>query len=217
MKVMIFVVGCGECMWLIILYMFKLLIEVVGVLLIECQLLVLCQVGVDDWVINYVWFGEQIEVYFGDGLCLGGWIVYFLEGELLEIGGGIFCVLLLFGEQLFLLFNGDVWSDFDYFWLYFVDGDLVYLVLVDNLVYYFVGDFYLDVGGWVGEICEVGGNFIYSGIVVLYFVLFEGCQLGVFKLVLLLCKVIVVGWVSGEYYCGQWVDVGIYECLVEVE
>ena len=164
--------------------------------LIERQLLALRQAGVDDWVINHAWLGEQIEAYLGDGSRLGGRIAYSPEGEPLETGGGIFRALPLLGEQPFLLLNGDVWSDFDYSRLHLADGDLAHLVLVDNPAHHPAGDFHLDAGGRVGETREAGGNLTYSGIAVLHPALFEGCQPGAFKLAPLLRKAIAAGRVS---------------------
>ena len=171
--------------------------------LIERQLLALRQAGVDDWVINHAWLGEQIEAYLGDGSRLGGRIAYSPEGEPLETGGGIFRALPLLGEQPFLLLNGDVWSDFDYSRLHLADGDLAHLVLVDNPAHHPAGDFHLDAGGRVGETREAGGNLTYSGIAVLHPALFEGCQPGAFKLAPLLRKAIAAGRVSGEHYRGH--------------
>lgn len=158
MKVMILAAGRGERMRPTTLHTPKPLIEAAGVPLIERQLLALRQAGVDDWVINHAWLGEQIEAYLGDGSRLGGRIAYSPEGEPLETGGGIFRALPLLGEQPFLLLNGDVWSDFDYSRLHLADGDLAHLVLVDNPAHHPAGDFHLDAGGRVGETREAGGN-----------------------------------------------------------
>ncbi len=128
MKAMILAAGRGERMRPTTLHTPKPLIEAAGVPLIERQLLALRQAGVDDWVINHAWLGEQIEAYLGDGSRLGGRIAYSPEGEPLETGGGIFRALPLLGEQPFLLLNGDVWSDFDYSRLHLADGDLAHLV-----------------------------------------------------------------------------------------
>ncbi|MGV8332342.1 N-acetylmuramate alpha-1-phosphate uridylyltransferase, partial [Pseudomonas aeruginosa] len=90
MKAMILAAGRGERMRPTTLHTPKPLIEAAGVPLIERQLLALRQAGVDDWVINHAWLGEQIEAYLGDGSRLGGRIAYSPEGEPLETGGGIF-------------------------------------------------------------------------------------------------------------------------------
>lgn len=217
MKAMILAAGRGERMRPTTLHTPKPLIEAAGVPLIERQLLALRQAGVDDWVINHAWLGEQIEAYLGDGSRLGGRIAYSPEGEPLETGGGIFRALPLLGEQPFLLLNGDVWSDFDYSRLHLADGDLAHLVLVDNPAHHPAGDFHLDASGRVGETREAGGNLTYSGIAVLHPALFEGCQPGAFKLAPLLRKAIAAGRVSGEHYRGQWVGVGTHERLAEVE
>ncbi|HCA5793168.1 N-acetylmuramate alpha-1-phosphate uridylyltransferase [Pseudomonas aeruginosa] len=217
MKAMILAAGRGERMRPTTLHTPKPLIEAAGVPLIERQLLALRQAGVDDWVINHAWLGEQIEAYLGDGSRLGGRIAYSPEGEPLETGGGIFRALPLLGEQPFLLLNGDVWSDFDYSRLHLADGDLAHLVLVDNPAHHPAGDFHLDAGGRVGETREAGSNLTYSGIAVLHPALFEGCQPGAFKLAPLLRKAIAAGRVSGEHHRGQWVDVGTHERLAEVE
>lgn len=115
MKVFIFVVGCGECMCLLIDYMFKLLLMVGGKLFIVWYLECLVVVGFWEIVINYVYFGEQIKLVLGDGRQWGLNIQYLLELlGVLEIVGGIVIVLLLFGDEVFLVVNGDIYCDWDF-------------------------------------------------------------------------------------------------------
>lgn len=155
MKVMVLVVGWGERMGELIWNCLKLLFKIVWKLLLQYYLECFVVVGFDDVVVNVFYWVEDIEDF------LQGWYddwmqVYFvIELELLEIGGGIYNVLILLGEQLFLVINGDVWID--YFLVFIVQkscefvliNDLVCLILVGNFDYNIGGDFVLIVEGWV--------------------------------------------------------------------
>lgn len=225
MKVLVFVVGFGECMCLLILYIFKLLLEVVGKLLIVWYLECLVVFGVCEVVVNIVWLVEQFLVILGDGSQWGLCLYFFYEGQiLLEIGGGIFNVLLVLGDVLFLVVNGDIWIDFDFVILLCELQGQVYLVLVDNLVQYLNGDYWLDVQGLLYYDC-VGLCLIYVGIGVYCFLIVVdwcvviGDVLGSewlllrFLVVLLQKYFMVQGLMIGQYYCGCWIDVGIVDCL----
>lgn len=196
--VLIFVVGLGECMCLFIDCMFKLLLVVGGKLLIVWYLEKFVVIGVNYVVINILYLVEQFFEVLGDGLCWGLCICYVYEGFiLLEIGGGMFNVLLLLGFEFFLVINGDIWIDFDFVSLFVELYGVVQLVMVDNFVYYFVGDFILDESGCLYDVGEL--KFIFVGVGVYWVSVLEGWQIFVFMnefgcllcfvLVLLLCVV----------------------------
>lgn len=218
--VMIFVVGCGEWMCLLIDICLKLLFEVGGKLLIVWQIEVFVWVGIEIIVINYVWFGVQFEVVFGDGLCWGVWIVYLVEGDVLEIVGGIVQVLLLLecdGQLVvFVVVSGDVYCVFDYWmfvlcvvWMVVFDMLVMYFVMVLNLLFYLVGDFVFGDDGCLvfdGVVCFMFGNIgLYDMWMFCDFVFGMWCVL-----MLYYCVVIEVGYVSGELYEGIWENVGMF-------
>lgn len=98
-----------------ILYVLKLLLVVGDKLLVVWYFECLVVVGIDEVVINILWLGDWFVLVLGDGVCWGLCLYLVDEGLiLLEIGGGIFNVLLVLGDGLFLVVNGDVWIDVDF-------------------------------------------------------------------------------------------------------
>lgn len=123
-SVMILVVGFGKCMCLLIVIMFKLFIEVNGQVLIDYGMDWLVVVGIKICVVNVYYFVDLVEVYVNwwsdmDIVVLDEWV------ELLEIGGGIKNVLLLFGFDLFVQLNLDIC-----YWIEGVKLNLEYMILV---------------------------------------------------------------------------------------
>ena len=214
MRAMILAAGKGERMRPLTLHTPKPLLPVAGKVLIEYHIEALAGAGIRELVINHAWLGQQIEDALGDGSCYGVQIAYSPESEPLETGGGILQALPLLGDQPFVLVNGDVWTDYDFCALTLPPGKLAHLVLVDNPEHHPEGDFALAEG-----CVSVEGEhrLTYSGIAVLHPQLFAGCMLGPFRLAPLLRTAIEHGQVSGEYYSGQWVDVGTVERLAQVE
>ena len=69
----------------------------------------------------------------GDGQQYGANIRYSPEGEqALETAGGIINALPLLGDEVFLVVNGDIATDFPFAELKNQTVDLAHLVLVDN-------------------------------------------------------------------------------------
>ena len=70
---------------------------------------------------------------------------YSPEGEqALETAGGIINALHLLGDDVFLVVNGDIATDFPFAELKDLNVDLAHLVLVDNPDHNTEGDFDLD-------------------------------------------------------------------------
>ncbi|MFJ4155103.1 N-acetylmuramate alpha-1-phosphate uridylyltransferase MurU [Pseudomonas sp. NPDC089752] len=216
MKAMILAAGKGERMRPLTLHTPKPLLPVAGQPLIEYHLNALAGAGYTEVVINHAWLGQQIEDHLGDGSRFGLSIRYSPEGEPLETGGGIFKALPLLGNEPFALVNGDIWTDFDFTRLRSPLQGLAHLVLVDNPGHHGRGDFRLQ-GDQVVDGDDAPGTLTFSGLSVLHPALFEGCQVGAFKLAPLLRKAMAAGKVSGEHYRGNWVDVGTQERLAEAE
>ncbi len=216
MKAMILAAGKGERLRPLTLHTPKPLVRAGGVPLIEYHLRGLRAAGFTELVINHAWLGQQIEEHLGDGAQFGLTIRYSAEGEPLETGGGIFQALPLLGDQPFALVNGDIFTDYPFAELRRPLPGLAHLVLVDNPGHHQAGDFALT-DGRVTEAQPGQPSLTYSGIAVLSPALFNGCQVGAFKLAPLLRRAMAEGLVSGEHYAGCWVDVGTHERLAQVE
>lgn len=216
MKAMILAAGKGERMRPLTLHTPKPLIPVAGQPLIEYHLRALAAAGFREVVINHAWLGQQIEDHLGDGSQFGLHIAYSPEGEPLETGGGIHRALPLLGDEPFLVVNGDVWTDYDFGALPKELSGLAHLVMIDNPAHHPTGDFTLR-DGQLRDAQPGAATLTYSGIAVLTPALFAGCQAGAFKLAPLLRDAMAAGKVSGEHFCGHWVDVGTHERLAEAE
>jgi len=205
MKAMILAAGRGERMRPLTETIPKPLLRVGGQCLIEYHLHALARAGVHDIVINYSWLGQQIVDYLGSGQRYGVAIVYSDEsGAPLETAGGIIQALPLLDCEPFILINGDIWTDYDFSHLPRTLNGKAHLVLVDNPAHHPAGDFALQ-----SHILKNNGDKLtYSGIGVYSPALFVGLTAGVRPLAPLLRAAIERGEISGEWYRGQWWDVG---------
>ncbi len=212
---MILAAGRGERMRPLTDHTPKPLLQVGGKPLIQYHVEALARAGIADLVVNHAHLGEQIVAFLGDG---GGWgvsISYSPEPPgALETGGGIFNALPLLGDAPFLVVNGDIWCDYDFSRLSCPPGRLVHLVLVENPEHNPAGDFQLRDGEVVNE---GDSRLTFSGIGVYRRELFAGCDPGAFPLAPLLRKAAAGGLVSGEWYRGDWRDVGTPRRLEELD
>lgn len=219
MKAMILAAGKGERMRPLTLHTPKPLLPVAGKPLIFWHLEALARAGFTDLVINHAWLGAQLVAALGDGGALDVRISWSAEDEPLETGGGIQRALPLLGDEPFVLVNGDIWTTFSFDQLRLPVGKLAHLVLVDNPAHKAVGDFSLH-DGQVANPASSGENspvLTYSGIAVLSPRLFAEQKVGAYALAPLLREAAEQGLVSGEYYAGDWLDVGTPERLSEAE
>lgn len=254
MRAMILAAGLGKRMQPLTQDTPKPLLKVAGKALIEHQLERVQRAGITDVVINHSYLGAQIEAALGDGAQFGLAINYSAEPVRLETAGGIIEALPLLQDPSFIVVNADIWCDFDLASLAPVvsqlaagEGDLAFLVLVDNAPHNPRGDFTLDGTGRVGllegsaehavneagetpsthaiaEAASEAGieerplkHLTFSGISVLSRALFEGCERGPRPLLPLLLAAIAAGRVGGVHHKGLWVDVGTPERLADVE
>ncbi|MDR2878117.1 MAG: nucleotidyltransferase family protein [Chromatiales bacterium] len=188
----------------------KPLIEAGGRSLIEHHLSALANYGFTRIVINHAYLGAQIEARLGDGTQYGVHVIYSREGtHALETGGGIHRALPLLGEEVFVIVNADIWTDFPFATLTPPRG-LAHLVLAPNPPHHPRGDFALKDGIVSNEGAEL---YTYTGIAVLRAELFASCTPGAFPLAPLLRTAITRGEVSGELYRGAWRDIGTPESL----
>lgn len=211
MKAMILAAGLGERMRPLTDTTPKPLLKVGGIPLIVWHLERLAHDGLTDIVVNIAHLGHQIPEALGDGSEWGVNITYSDEQEEggLESAGGIVKALPLLGEDLFLVVNGDIWSDYDFqASRKLADGVLAHLILVPNPKHNADGDFALD-----GQRIVDNKQYTFSGIGYYSPKLFEGVPYGKSALAPLLRAAIKENKVSGELYEGEWLDIGTPERL----
>ena len=215
MKAMILAAGRGERLRPHTDITPKPLIQVGKHQLIEYHLLNLARAGIEDIVINISWLADQIRETLGDGSNYSLNITYSDEGdEALETAGGIINALPLLGDQDFIVINGDIWCDYDLSSL--VNRQMEYeahLVLVKNPEHNTEGDFALEQG-----LIKNSGDeqLTYSGIGLYTREFFADTDPGKKALAPILRKKSELSKVSGEYYNGQWVDIGTIERLAQL-
>ena len=215
MKAMILAAGRGERMRPLTDTTPKPLLEVGGKALIEYHLIALQQASIQDVIINHAWLGKQIESYLGNGERYGLRIKYSAEiPEALETAGGIIQALPWLGTEPFMVINGDIWCDYPLQQLLQSPAGLAHLVMVDNPQHNPQGDFCL-----INNTLQAEGEpkLTYSGIGVYHPDLFAGLEPGIRPLAPLLKNAMAANQVSGEYYQGQWYDIGTPERLTELD
>ncbi len=215
MKAMILAAGRGERMRPLTDHTPKPLLPVAGKALIEHTINQLISAGFDDIIINHAHLGQHIEDHLGDGQQYGANICYSPEGEqALETAGGIINALPLLGNDIFLVVNGDIATDFPFAELKNLKVDLAHLVLVDNPEHHPEGDFGLDSTGIVTD--KDAQLYTFSGIGLYRPELFSNIPAGSSKLGPLLRQAIANRRVSGQKYAGFWMDIGTPERLQDL-
>jgi MurNAc alpha-1-phosphate uridylyltransferase len=227
-KAMILAAGRGERMRPLTDTLPKPLLRAGSRSLIEYHLEKLARAGYAEVIINHAHLGLMIETALGNGKRYGIPIRYSPEPAALETAGGIAQALHLLEDgipegrqgQPFLTVNADIYCEFDFLALLPIlkrmqarpEGDLAYLVLVDNPSHHPAGDFVLDAGRVALQ--SGGERLTFSGIGIYQPNFFREVASGsIAKLAPLLQKGIAAGKVSGEHYRGIWVDVGTPERL----
>jgi len=184
----------------------KSLLEVGGKPLLQYHVEALAAANVTEIVINTGIHGNKIESRFGSGHGYGVNIRYSREGDNpLETAGGIRQALSMLGPFPFILVNADIWTRYDFSSLPTSLSGLAHLVLVDNPDHHPGGDFALS----GSRVLDTGPDKLtYSGIGVYHPKLFEVLKPGYSPLAPLLRAAINDNRVSGEYYPGDWQDIG---------
>jgi MurNAc alpha-1-phosphate uridylyltransferase len=212
MKAMILAAGRGERMRPLTDLTPKPLLPVAGKPLIVHTIRQLVSAGFNKLIINHAHLGEQIETALGDGQPFGAAIAYSPEGEeALETAGGIINALPLLGNEVFLVVNGDIATDFPFADLKNKPIDLIHLVLVDNPEHHPQGDFALTEDG---RVISAGPEMLtFSGIGLYHPDLFAHVPPGKRKLRPLLDQAIADGRITGQKHTGFWLDIGTPERL----
>ena len=219
MKVMLLAAGVGDRMRPLTDHTPKPLLKVAGTPLIEHHIRRLAEAGLTELVINVSHLAEQIMAYCGDGSRWGISIVYSPEPRPLETAGGIINAMPLLGAKPFMVVNGDVWTDYPFAQLAAqqLDGNEAHLVFVDNPAQHPLGDFSLSAAEQVSVKEQDAMGYTYAGLGLYSPTFFAGVAAGKLALRPLLDKAILRGVVSGEYYDGEWVDVGTPQRLRELD
>ena len=197
----------------------KPLLRVGAHALIEHHLLALSIAGITNIVINHAHLGQQIVSALGDGSGYGVSIEYSAEPEgALETAGGIRKALPLLQSDPFAVVNGDIWTDYPFNRLLTPISGQAHIVLADNPDHHPDGDFQL----FEDRVTEIdrsipGKALTFSGIGVYRRNLFENLMPTRAPLAPVLRDAMGRNVVSGEHYCGRWIDVGTVQRLVKLD
>lgn len=215
MKAMILAAGRGERMRELTANTPKPLLRAGGKTLLTFHLEALRKAGFRDVVINVAYLGQQIIDFAGNGDVWGLNIEYSREGEEpLETAGGIIQALPLLGDKPFIVINADIWTDFPFATLPASPEGQVHLVMVDNPAHHPAGDFMLKDSMLAAD----GENKLtYSGIGIYDPALFRDYAPGKRPLLPILRSAMSAGKATGEYYTGNWMDIGTPERLQKLD
>ncbi len=217
MKAMILAAGHGTRMRPLTDHTPKPLLEVGGKPLIVWHIEKLKKAGFKDIIINIAWLGDQIPKALGDGSQFGVNLHYSDEQKdgALETAGGIIKALPFFNDKPFLVVNGDVWCDYQYSNQHPLKADkLAHLVLVNNPDHNSEGDFAL-----INHSIKTEGKnkLTFSGIGYYHPALFNSLPQGKRPLAPILRDAMDDGKISGEYFNGDWRDIGTPERLKQLD
>lgn len=207
MKAMILAAGRGERMRPLTDQTPKPLLEIKGKALIVYHIEKLSSLGFTDIVINIAHLGYKIPEALGDGSKWGVNIIYSDEQNsgALESAGGIIKTLPFFGDETFLVVNGDIFCDYKFDSDFDLKDDLAHLILVPNPEHNLAGDFALE----NGRVLNNGAKkFTFSGIGYYSPKLFENLPCEKSALAPLLRLAIEKENVSGNLHVGIWHDIG---------
>lgn len=220
MKAMILAAGLGERMRPLTDRTPKPLLQIAGRPLLDYHLQRLAAAGWLEVVINVSHLGQQIIDYCADGSRWGLTIQFSREDLPLETAGGIVQALPLLGSWPFLVVNGDVWTDYPYERLLphtSLAASTAHLVLVANPAQHPEGDFQLLADGRLAQRTATVPGHTYAGIGVYSSGFFRGVAAGKTALRPLLDQAISEGRLGGEYYRGEWTDVGTPDRLAALD
>ena len=175
-----------------------------GQYLIEYSLHALAKANFTDVVINLFHLGHQIKMALGHVERYGLKIHYSEENSLLGTGGGIINALPWLGNDPFLVLSADVITNYPLENLPKKLSTLAHLVLVDNPDYHPLGDFYLE----NKLIAQTGHQKLtFSSIGIYHPLLFKQWKVPE-ALTTILLPAIKNRQISGEYFNGQWANIG---------
>lgn len=217
MKAMILAAGHGTRMRPLTDHTPKPLLEAGGKPLIVWHIEKLKQAGFQDIVINIAWLGDQIPNSLGDGSKFGVNLHYSDEQNegALETAGGIVKALHLLGNKPFLAINGDIWCDYPLTKQNPIADDmLAHLILVNNPSHNPDGDFAIN-----SNVIKSEGSvkYTFSGIGYYHPKFFQNLPQGKRPLAPLLREKMAIKKITGEFFSGDWRDIGTPERLAELD
>lgn len=220
-RALIFAAGYGKRMRPLTETTPKPLLEVAGKPLIQHHIEKLVDCGIRDLVINTHWLADRLVETLGDGRQFGAKIHWSYEPEILDTGGGMRNALPLLAsddQAVFMVVNGDVWTDYPLSSLLDIElePEAAHLVMVSNPQQHCSGDFGVD---GQGRLCaEAMPKRTYTGIGLFTpgFIQRFGPDRHAFPLREALQAGMACGKVTAELYKGDWEDVGTPERLDEL-
>ncbi len=206
MKAIILAAGKGKRFGEITKKIPKPLIKLGDKTLIEHNILLLKDNGINDIVINVSYLSDLIINFLGDGQKYGVKINYSIEKpEPYETGGGIQYALPILGNKPFLVLNSDIYTNFRLSDLSLNENDLASLVMVKNPAHNKYGDFSFN----DGRLQNSNENMMtYSGIGIYDPKIFNNKEFSKYKLIDLLVENIRKNKVSAVAHDGIWFDIG---------
>lgn len=215
MKAMILAAGRGKRLRPFTDEIPKPLLKIGQFSLIEHLILHLRQQGFHEIVVNVAYLKEKIVNALGTGEKYGVTIHYSPEQqEGLGTGGGILNAMPLLGDSPFLVVSADIWTNYPFSCLRDKPLDsLAHLIMVDNFAESKDGDFCLINGRLHAS---QGTRLTYASMGVYHPEFFSDCSPGFFKLGPLLHKAVGDNQITGEYFQGDWENVGTPETLISL-
>ena len=113
-EAMILAAGRGERMRPVTDTLPKPLVVVRGAPLIEHHIRKLVAIGITRMVINTSYLADQLMAALGGGARFGCELIYSVEAEPLDSGGGVATASRHFQSKVIALVSADIYSDFDY-------------------------------------------------------------------------------------------------------
>ncbi len=193
----------------------KPLIRIGPCTLIERHLRRLANAGFTQIVVNVRYKKQLLVETLGDGANYGVDISYSDESDsVLDTGGGIKRALPLLGNDVFLVINADVYTDWQPATFDLPTDKQAHLLLVNNPRHHPGGDFSLERG-----VVTLAGKtrLTYAGIGYYRPALFATVPERRFKLAQVLATAIARHKISGEHCDDFWADVGTPESLAELK
>lgn len=215
MKAMILAAGTGTRLRPLTEQLPKPLIRVGTETLIERILHKLADADFREIVINICYKKQMIMDALGDGKYYGVEITYSDEGEEpLETGGGIKKALPLLGDDVCLIVNADIYTDWQPQQFNLPAKHEAHLLLVDNPPHHPDGDFGLD----HGVVTPARENCLtYAGIGYYRLSMFKDIDKTHFKLAQALKPAVRRGLIGGTHCRDFWMDAGTPASLAKLK
>lgn len=210
---MILAAGRGERLKPLTRTIPKALCKVNNIPLINYHISNLIKAGFEKIIINHAYLGQAIRHY----VNAQQWDVPILYSPEppggLETGGGIINALPLLGDAPFLTVNADIFTDYAFNTLQLPQNSLAHLVLTKNPSHNLRGDFGLSSSNQL-ILQETRHTFL--GIACYHPDAFHSFTVGRYSVTRILHHLIQQQSATGEFYHGQWKDIGSLERLREV-